>query len=565
MKSILKAAGAASLLLGSGSALAQVVPQIDPGRVQDRLRPPELPRTAPQVVTPDIPASVAPEDAANVRFVVARVEIEGSTVYPASAFADLTAPLVGREISLAQAFTLAAEITARYRRDDYILSRAIVPAQRIENGVLRVQIVEGFVSGVAFEGPASGLLRKYGEALAAERPIRGKVLERYLLLMNDLPGVTARAVLAPSPDVAGGSQLSIVAAQKRFDAYAGFDNHGSRYIGPFEFYAGVAANDALGLNERLAVNFAGAAPLAELKYVSFQGDLPIAADGLLLTLNAGYSNSRPGFVLEALDARAEGTTLGARLSYPLVRSRAATLRLSLGFHYLDSRTVINGEPDLAPSSNDHVRALRLGANYDFADTLGGHNLIDLELSRGLNLLGTLDDNRLNPSRPNARNGFTKLAVEISRRQTLDAILPNLGLYAVLAAQTSFGDPLLSSEQFGVGGSVIGTGYDPSEITGDSGISGRVELQYAASLAKLGVTQFYGFYDAGRTHNVESLFGETRNRSLSSAGAGVRFSVLRNFSGYVEVAKPLTRAVQTQILSGSAPRPARVFFGLTARY
>ncbi|MEH3036560.1 MAG: hypothetical protein PGN23_08750 [Sphingomonas adhaesiva] len=569
MKRLAHAACLTGTLLLATEAAAQVVPppaQVDPGRVQQQLAPPPQPRTAPEIVTPDIPETIAPEAAANVRLTVRAIRVEGSTVYPAGAFDDLIRPLLNREITLADAFRLADAITARYRGDDYVLSRVIVPAQRVEDGVLRLQVVEGFVSKVEVQGKASRVLRRYADALTASRPLRGKVLERNLLLMNDLAGAEARAVLSPAPDVPGGSLVKVVTTQKPVDAYAGMDNHGSRYIGPIQYYTGVATNDALGLGERIALNYAGAAPTSELQYVSGQVDVPLGGDGLLLSTSAGYSHSRPGFVLKPLNARADGTTLGARLGYPLLRSRAQTLRVGLAFHYLDSRSVINDAPSLTPSSHDRIRALRLNASYDIADRAGGQNLLVAEYSQGLSVLGSLSENRSNPSRPRAQNGFHKLTVELSRRQNLDAIGRGLALYGVVKAQTSFGGSLFSSEQFGVGGAMIGTAYDPSEIIGDKGIAGRVELQYYTGIAaaQLG-TQFYGFYDVGTVSNEVVLPGESRTNSLSSAGGGVRFALSGHVSGYAEVAQPLTRDVQARRLAGLDPRATRAFMGLTIRY
>lgn len=569
MKRLARVACLSGTLFVPANAMAQVTAppaQVDPGRVQQQLAPPVQPRTDAQVAVPEIPDSMAPAEAAAVRLTVRDIRIEGSTVYPAGAFDDLVRPLLGREISLAEAFRLADAITARYRRDDYVLSRVVVPAQRIEDGILRLQVVEGFVSKVEIEGKASRTLRRYADALTAERPLRGKVLERYLLLMNDLAGTDARAVLAPSPDVAGGSLVTIVAAKKPVDAYAGMDNHGSRYIGPIQYYAGVAANDAFGLGERIALNYAGAAPTRELQYVSGQVDMPIGSDGLLVTTSAGYSHSRPGFVLRPLDALASGTTLGARVSYPLLRSREQTLRLGLAFHYLDSRTIINDLRDISPSSHDRIRAVRASASYDFADRAAGQNLLTVEFSHGLSLFGSLDETRPNPSRPRARNGFRKLTAEVSRRQNLDMAVRGLALYAVAKAQTSFGDPLFSSEQFGIGGAVIGTAYDPSEIIGDRGLAGRIELQYAAAVPSLQIgAQFYGFYDAGAVANRVALPGEKHSDSLSSAGGGLRFSLSGHVSGYAEVAHPLDHDVTARRLAKLDPRATRAFLGLTLRY
>ena len=165
MKRLVPATCLTGALLLATQAAAQVVPppaQVDPGRVQQQLAPPMPPRAAPEIVTPEIPDTIAPEAAATVRLTVRDIRVEGSTVYPAGAFDDLIRPLLGREITLADAFRLADAITARYRGDDYVLSRVVVPAQRVADGVLRLQVVEGFVSKVEVQGKASRVLRRYG-------------------------------------------------------------------------------------------------------------------------------------------------------------------------------------------------------------------------------------------------------------------------------------------------------------------------------------------------------------------------------------------------------------------
>src|SRR6185437_15638012 len=151
--------------------------------------------------------------------------------------APLIGPYLHHQIALTDLFKLADAITAKYRADGYILSRAVVPAQHIGK-TAKIAAVEGFVSAVHFQGYDSPRLEYYGEAITQSRPLRASVLERYLLLANDLAGVTAHAVLAPSPDVEGSATLTVITEQKRADAQLAMDNRGTKYIGPFQFYAG---------------------------------------------------------------------------------------------------------------------------------------------------------------------------------------------------------------------------------------------------------------------------------------------------------------------------------------
>ena len=117
-------------------------------------------------------------------------------------FAPLYQPLLGKDITLAQIYDVAAAITAKFGKAGYTLSVALVPAQRISTGVVHIQVVEGYVDQIFIKTEdgtdITSELRAYLAKIAAVRPLRQADLGRHLLLANDLPGVQARAVLAPS-------------------------------------------------------------------------------------------------------------------------------------------------------------------------------------------------------------------------------------------------------------------------------------------------------------------------------------------------------------------------------
>lgn len=512
-----------------------------------------------------IPEQVAPADAVKIKVTLREIKIDGATVFSDADFKALTAPLIGREIPLSDVFKLADQITARYRQGDYILSRAVVPAQKLENGVLHIRIVEGYIASVAFDGPKNRILQGYADRLTAERPIRGAVLERYLLLMNSVPGVSARAVLAPATGQTGGSNVSLVTTEKNYDAYASINNQGSRYIGPVESSVGIALNNIAGLGERTQFSYSFAYPQSQLQYFALHEEVPLTSSGLLLTLDGGLSVSKPGFNLRPLDARARGNNFSIGVSYPLIRTRAQTWTISSKFDVIDSRTRMYDRPHDPPSSNDQIRALRVATAYDFADTWGGHNLINGEFSLGLDMLGASDFNRPNPSRPGGRSDFRKLTLDVSRRQELDVIANNLDFLVSAVAQTTFGQKQLSTEQFGAGGAVFGRGYEPSEITGDDGFAAKAELQYTVPVEFLqGGVQFFTFFDTAAAHNHAYVAGLKQNSSLSSTGVGLRFDAFEHWSGSVSFDKPLTKEIETERLAGHDPKPWRVLFDLTMR-
>ena len=130
-------------------------------------------------------------------------------------------------------------MTRLYRNDGYILSQVVVPAQSIRDGVVRLDAVEGHVANTRVEGLVRAprdLVEAHLERIRDARPLNAEVLERALLLINDLAGVTARATLSPSAQP-GASDLTISFAETPRTVTLGLNNRGSKFLGPVRFTA----------------------------------------------------------------------------------------------------------------------------------------------------------------------------------------------------------------------------------------------------------------------------------------------------------------------------------------
>ncbi|RYG28701.1 MAG: hypothetical protein EON93_18090, partial [Burkholderiales bacterium] len=161
----------AAMAVPAGAAHAQVTP-VDPGRVDERLRPAPSAPDARAVALPELPyQQTAPEG--DIPVTLTAVRFEGATAVSVGALDAIASPYLNREMPLSQIFELAEKITSEYRRRGFVLSRAVVGPQRIENGVLTVQIVEGYIGKTGIEGDAGGyepFLRRYLASAAAGRP-----------------------------------------------------------------------------------------------------------------------------------------------------------------------------------------------------------------------------------------------------------------------------------------------------------------------------------------------------------------------------------------------------------
>ena len=544
---------ATTALLAASPAFAQQAPgPADPGQASKNLRERiTVPQVSPDIQVKDIATGKAPAGSDSVRFTLQHLQLDGVTAYNDTELRKVYGGALGQTISLADLYGIAADLTAKYRNDGYILTQIIVPPQTIEGGTARLMVVEGTIDQVIVQGDeakeskALPLMRRYAADINKDGgPLNVRDLERALLLINDLPGLSARSVIAPSKTKTGAADLTIMVERDPYDAFVGLDNYGSRFLGRWEASAGGSLNSALfHANEKISgqVVYAPHGPLTdhELAYISGSYWTPLGGWGTNLELFYSYTDTEPGLDLRDFDVEGKSSYLALTLKHPFIRSRNLNLT---GRVLLDGRNV-ESENNIPDPREDNIRAVRAGGRLEFIDSIfsGGVNTLDLEAAKGLSILGASDSGDAELTRADGDPQFFKLEVEAQRLQRLSQ---QLNVLVGLKGQMS-NSAQLASEEFGVGGSSYGRGYDPSEIVGDDGIAGKVELQWNPLWNSAWVTgsQVFGFYDVGKVWNDDSTTSQVD--SLASTGLGFRADVVHDIQTEFYVAVPLTRDVQAE--------------------
>jgi hemolysin activation/secretion protein len=186
------------------------------------------------------------------------------------------------------------------------------------------------------------------------------------------------------------------------------------------------------------------------------------------------------------------------------------------------------------------------------------NLVSFNLSKGFDIFDSTESGSEKLTRSGGHSDFSKVFGEMLRLQQL---APSWMLLGALSWQYSF-EKLLASEEFGVGGARYVRAYDSSEITGDQGLAFKLELQKAFQPKKkyFRDMQAYTFFDFGKVWNRVSTATTPSTQNLYSLGAGLRFNLTDQISGYLEWNKPLS-----QIVSSEGNKDSRFFFSLSARF
>ena len=548
--------------LGIGLSLAQGVPPgvqaqdtADPGEIQRRieqLRPEPRPEAPPGILRPAPP----PAPGAEISFVLTAVTLEGATVFDPAELGPLYADFLARSVTPLELEEIARRITGRYAEAGYFLSRAVIPPQEVLGGVLRVKVIEGYIAKVRFEGglQQESVLEAYRDLFTEERPARLDTVERALLLINALPGFSVEDIQAAALDEDGAHELILALRHRAVTAEAYLDNRGTPEVGRSQAWSRVAFNSILGFGEEIHAAVATVPEdTSELVYAELGLDQPLGVSGAVLGLSVAGSTIEAGGELARQQTEARSTTAKGELRYPVLLSRRQAANLRASFEIRS-----NTEDRVQTSTiDDRVRVLQLQGDYAIQDDIGGTSFLVLEASQGLDILGASGPDAPVPSRADADGRFTKFRLDAIRVQD---ILGPVSLRLAGRGQLAL-DPLLSSQEFLLGGTQFGRGFDFAEISGEDGLAGSAELRFGRERDGELLTRYevYGFYDEGHLWNDSSPAG-SGHEFLRSAGAGLRLNLNPSVQASLEAAKPLNRNVET-----TGDRAVRFFFTLSARF
>lgn len=565
--SVIALAVSFAIALSIGKADAQVPPAATPGGVLPRVEPavPEAEQrgdlfSIPRVYDRPLGLDEGP------RIVVKTFRLVGAVDRPAYAVsaaeaaallekARLEQPASG--FSINELHELAGKVAAYYREHGYILAQAFVPEQEVAGGEVIVQVLEGTLADIQVEGNQryrAKVLEWPFDALLGE-PIQKDSIESALLTLTNYPGVTAFGVLGAGREV-GTSRLTLrVQSEDRFKMETALDNHGSQFAGEYRGQLVFTFNDPLRRADRLQLVGLYALDPSDGDthglYGGLDYEIPLFSprDSLrVLHLTNTYTIGASAASLAAVDTEGETQVdeIGYRHDFPRTRLGSASVGLAVN--------VKTAEFSAPPSAiyDDKLTTARLDTQWERVDTrFRGVNHFALSYTHGFkDLLGSLDE--YDPtalggaSRLGASGEFDKISLQVQRLQRLTQ---NTSVLLRVDGQYS-DDPLVSLEQFSLGGPNSVRAYSVSEVLAERGGVASLELILGApGIAKRAAFGSYTWgqllqlslfadYAKGRL-NPPLLSAQDASVELSGAGGALQFAVPGRVFARLEVATPLS--------------------------
>ena len=442
----------------------------------------------------------AEEAGAELSFALQQVIWNPSEILTKEQIQAVTASYIGKQVTLKDLRELADKITNIYRDKGYMTCGAVLPPQRIHDGVVEIRLIEGKTGNVNLTGNRytkdeyimNRIGLKPGEIANTEK------LNRDLRWVQGTNDVQLRVVMKPGAEE-GTTDYDIMAFEPQNQSVTLYtDNDGYESSGRWR--AGIFYNmkSVSGLRDSLRAHFIGS---RGTKSWGLGYSVPISRKGMRLDLD--YSGNRTKVVkgeLEPLGVEGKSTSFSLTWRVPFhVTDRS---RHEAGLQYI-------------------------------------HQKSETELGHGTNLIVPWVDDKINRVIPyvsfthygNDSVLYHKHSFVFARRSDIDGESDTGKLYrlssfwqkrntngqfwqARLDAQLGSGDNLAASDRFFIGGVNSVRGYEEGFIGGSRGLS--VGLEYHIPVDKAKRIFVYPFFDWGRV----SGYAAPEHNTLMSAGIGL---------------------------------------------
>jgi hemolysin activation/secretion protein len=481
-------------------------------------------------------------------FRINRIKVTGNTVLPPSKLDAVTTPFAGHALGSHRLNVLLKRLTDVFVKSGFVTTRAFLGPQNLESGTLKITIQVGHVEKYTINGKpvhrlqtneasaGGGLFTDAGTEwafpAAPGHALNLADLDQGVAQINRLRRNQAEVQILPGQSP--GDSIIAVNNQPGDRLYysVGVDNYGSEATGATRYRAGVEADNLIGWQESLSLNF-----VDSLDSNAIVGSFAVPFGRNTFSYTFSDSEYQELIGTTALEY---GRTLSHIFgwNYTLDRSLADVVNLDATLSWRRTDRTVN-DIDLDPQ---HIAVLRIGGNWLRKFVLNdapGNVTLDAGVSEGLPSFEA-DHDPDDVARSDAHSQFTKL----DATATFTLPLPKLGgaafAYRGVLGGQYVNVALYGSEQLYLGGMDTIRGFRSGEIVGDRGFYSRNEIAWVNMRAwRDARVEPYLFLDAGKA----SLVAVSGFPTLAAAGGGLRGQWQwrqRIVSGEITVGRALTQ-------------------------
>lgn len=480
------------------------------------------------------------------------IRVLGNTVLPVAEVETALYPSLGEHRSIRHVEQARDALIELYRARGYGAVTVDIPEQDVIDGIVRLQVTEGRLDRLRITGARYFANRQIRRAMSVER---GEVLN-IPALQADLAAVNRRtADRAVTPVLRAGRTPGTVDLELKVQDE--LPVHGSLDVN--DRYTADTSRT------RAAVNLSYGNLFQKLHSLSLQyqtaPESPEETRVLAATYVMPFESTGHSLAIYAVDTNSDVTTIGtlsvlgagniygARYIIPLASIEGRYYHSFIaGADYkdLEERIRLSDSTDVTP-----IEYVNWSALYN-ATLRRAHTTSTFSLSANFGIRGLGNDAGPPPQldqpffvpgefgykRAGAKPNYFYLRADAQHERPF---VGSTRLALRLSGQYA-SEPLISNEQFSIGGAESVRGYLESEALGDYGASGSVEWHTPMWTPQWQAARlnFYGlvFFDAGIVAIVDPLPEQISEHVLASSGLGLRVSGFGGLEAALDWAYPL---------------------------
>ena len=309
-----------------------------------------------------------------------------------------------RRLSFTELLAAQQAIDRLYIENGYITSGTFLPPQKLEDGIVTIEVIEGTVEEINIAGLDRlnpGYVRSRLE-IALEAPLNRDELLNALQLLQLDPLIETLAAELTAGTRPGSSilELSLQEADP-FDLTLSFDNYRAPSVGTDRRQVNLTHRNLGGFGDRFTVGYLntdGSDSLNDLNYT-----IPLNAYNGTFNFRFSYTDSE---IIEEpfdeFDIASENTNYEFTYRQPLLQKPTEDIAIGVTFSRNDSQTTLGGEPiqlgGADTNGETHISALRFFQEYTNRNANQVFALRS-QFSLGVNLFdATINDNDLPDSK-----------------------------------------------------------------------------------------------------------------------------------------------------------------------
>ena len=467
-----------------------------------------------------------------ITFKLKKIVTDASAVLTDAELDAIIKPYEGKQVQLNDIYTIVEKINTLYNEKGYVTCRAFLPPQTIENGTVKLLLVEGRTGNTIVSG------NKYTKTkyitnrlhLAAGEIANVKQLNKDLLLFNATNSTQLRIVLKAGTEP-GTTDYEITAYEPKRDAWTLFeDNAGSESSG--EYRTGLFYNTKSLSGNCDALSF-GTVLSEGTKAANVMYSRSLGRSGT--KMNLLYSTNATKVVKGDYEDKIKGHASSYAIGFvqPLLVNETTRTELSLDYNRQDSKTDWL-EGFRGNMVDDSVQDFTLG----FAMTNYGASHVFYQKHSYVSGHSESTPDMFNERSQNFGfykfNGMYQKLYQAGQMWNLRA-----------DAQWSGSEGMVSSRQFYMGGMYSVRGYKENYLGGDSGFTFSAE--YAVPVFNRNTSAFT-FFDYGHVYgNGQS---DDQHNVLASVGLGLRSTINQYCSAALTLGIPLQREFSAEKVSST---------------